>query len=90
MKLAFILVILSVLSGCGTYANSWGEPIRYLTDSGQTPSESRTPANARCEAVAHQRALDAKANDYNGDLDEKMYEQQSYEDCVRSNAEHGQ
>jgi hypothetical protein len=90
MKLAFIPVVLSVLGGCGTYADSWGEPVRDLTDSGQTHSEAKAPANAHCEAVAHQRALDAKANEYDDDLDEKTYERLSYEDCVRTDAEQGQ
>ena len=89
MKPAFMMVILLVLSGCGTYADSWGGPYSYLTDSGQTHSESRSPANAHCEAVARQRSLDAKANDYSIELEDKIYKL-TYQECVHWDAEHRQ
>jgi hypothetical protein len=84
-----------LLAGCETDEDFW-RPYHYLAGDERAGAEQNARAtktsrsyDTKCVAVARQRALDARENGYDIDMENTIY-QGTYKDCVAWDSRHPQ
>jgi len=83
LRFVFLGAVVLCLAGCESDADFWPA----FGDS--QPAASATPAydDAHCQAIAYERAADAKANGYDDELREIVYSG-TYAECVAWDKQH--
>ena len=76
----FIVLIaaLTLLSGCGHTDETQSNPTTNV-------EHEALPADSHCQAVARQRANDARANGYSLQIEDSVFSE-AYQDCVAQRA----
>jgi hypothetical protein len=92
-RLIAAFTALLLLAGCESDEDFWA-PARTVVDTGwpfgasdTTTTAAATPVNERCPGVAYQRKADAKANGFDDDMQDEVYNR-TYAECAGWDRDH--
>jgi hypothetical protein len=95
LRIFVVVAALLLLAGCEANGSGWRSDYHSTNDeqTSAAPSAATTrpsmPVDAHCVAVARQRAMDARENGYDVDMEDTIY-QGTYKDCAAWDARHPQ
>lgn len=90
MRTIIFVAVAIMLAGCETDYDSWRPSHSAANEQREPIAAQAQPAenvDSHCQAVARQRAADARANGYRLDMETTIYDG-TYKDCVAWDSSH--